>query len=374
MRGAPTVATGVSVDKPGHHGLYAARMLSPSVGPSRASVSPAPGAASELPELHAIELLLHQLCLGAGDDLLGRIAWEHIGSGGKRLRARLGLQAVTALGGRAPAGIAWGAACELLHNASLIHDDIQDGDVLRRGQPALWSRYGIAQAINAGDLCIALGYAAIDHVPVADATKWQLTRILARASELIVRGQAAEMTLLGRGVPTWADYAACVEGKTSALFALPIEGAAIVAGKSLDEARALADACRPLGLLFQIQDDVLDLFGDNGRDMPGSDLAQAGKASAFVVEQLRLDPSSARWLMDVVMAPREATTRAAIEEVIARFAHDGALAAVWQRMDAIGAHLRDAPALARVPGLRALIDGFVAVALRPIAHTRPRAS
>lgn len=348
-------------------------------GASRTAVSPALGVAPEAldhqaSELHAIEAMLRELCAGHRDDLLGRIAWEHIGSGGKRLRARLGLQAVTALGGRASAGVAWGAACELLHNASLIHDDIQDGDILRRGQPALWSRYGVAQAINAGDLCIALGYAAIAHVPVTDATRWQLTRILARASERIVRGQAAEMSLLSRGTPTWADYASCVEGKTSALFALPIEGAALIAGHDLDTAAALADACRPLGLLFQIQDDVLDLFGDNGRDMPGSDLAQAGKATAFVVEQLRLDPSSERWLMDVVMAPRETTTRAEIDAIIARFAQGGALAAVWQRMDAIQAHLRDAPELARVPALRALIDGFVAVALRPVAHTRPRAA
>jgi geranylgeranyl pyrophosphate synthase len=315
---------------------------------------------------------MEALCLGTRDHLLGRIAWEHVASGGKRLRARLGLQAVAALGGRMAAGVAWGASCELLHNASLIHDDIQDGDQLRRGQQALWARHGVAQAINAGDLCIALGYAAIDDIPVADAIKWQLTRILARASRLIVEGQAAEMTLLSRGVPTWADYASCVEGKTSALFSLPIEGAAIIAGKSLDEAAALADACRPLGLLFQIQDDVLDLFGQNGRDMPGSDLAQCGKASAFVVEQLRLHPASAAWLMEIVMTPREETSRASIDEVIARFAQDGALAAVWQRMDDIQQQLERA--LAGEPSLRALVDGFVAVALRPILHTRPRAA
>jgi geranylgeranyl diphosphate synthase type I len=344
-----------------------------SARPARDCVTPATPVAGDLPELHQIEALMRELCLGTRDHLLGRIAWEHVASGGKRLRARLGLLAVSAFGRRAAEGIAWGASCELLHNASLIHDDIQDGDQLRRGERALWARYGVAQAINAGDLCIALGYAAIDGVPASDAVKWQLTRIVAHASRLIVEGQAAEMSLLSAGVttwPTWDEYASCVEGKTSALFSLPIEGAAIIAGKSLAEAAALADACRPLGLLFQIQDDVLDLFGQNGRDMPGSDLAQCGKASAFVVEQLRLHPDSAPWLMAIVMAPREETSRAAIDEVIARFAADGALAAVWQRMDDIADQL--GRTLAGEPQLRALVDGVVATALRPIAHTRPR--
>src|SRR5207253_5923232 len=184
-------------------------------------------------------------------------------------RARLALFAVQALGGRAADGVAWGVSCELLHNASLIHDDIQDGDQLRRGQRALWARYGVAQAINAGDLCIALGYGALEAVSGGDALRWHLTKIVARSSRHIVEGQAREMLLLSSGVPRWEDYATCVEGKTSALFALPVEGAAIVAGSSLEHAAALAAACRPLGLLFQIQDDVLDLFGDNGRDARG---------------------------------------------------------------------------------------------------------
>ena len=333
----------------------------------------APRSWGDADELADIEALMERLCTDPCNAELGRIAWEHIATGGKRLRARLAVFAVRALGAAPSGGIGWGAACELLHNASLIHDDIQDGDRLRRGRPALWARYGTAQAINAGDLCIALGYAAIGAAPVSDSARWQLTSTMTRAARRIVAGQAAELTLLARATPSWRDYAACVEGKTSALFALPIEGAALIAGRSPSEAGALADACRSLGLLFQIQDDILDLFGDNGRDRPGSDLAQSGKATAFVVEHLRLHPEDSAWLTAILTAPREQTSDAAIAEAIRRFAADGALAAVWERIDDIRAALLGATALAGERSLLHLMQQFVDAALAPVAHTRPTA-
>lgn len=323
-------------------------------------------------ELTAIDALMLTLCTDGINRELGRIAWEHIASGGKRLRARLAVQMVCAHGAAANLGIAWGAACELLHNASLIHDDIEDGDRFRRGKPALWARYGTAQAINAGDLCIALSYAAIGSVPVSDGVRWQLTNAMTRAARRMVEGQAAEFGLLSSGTPDWRDYAACVEGKTAALFALPIEGAALIAGRTLDEALALAHGCRQLGLLFQIQDDILDLFGNNGRDMPGSDLAQSGKATAFVVEHLRLHPSDGDWLMSILTAPRKETSCEQIGHVITRFTEGGALEAVWQRIDDIRSELAESQPIAREPAFARLVQEFVDAALRPVEHTRLR--
>jgi geranylgeranyl diphosphate synthase type I len=320
--------------------------------------------------LAAAEELMKQLCLGDARHELGQIAWEHIATGGKRLRARLAVSGLRALGGPAEDGVAWGAACELLHNASLIHDDIQDGDRYRRGNPALWVRHGAPQAINAGDLCITLGYAAIGSIPVSDALRWQLTSVVARASRRIVEGQAAEMSLLTCGVPGWADYASCVEGKTSALFSMPVEGAALIAGRPPEEAACLSDACRPVGLLFQIQDDILDLYGDSGRDMTGSDIAHPGKATALVIEHLRLHPRDRDWLLQTLTAPRAETPRERIEEVIARFAAGGALAAAWQRIDQIRRGLSGSRGLSAEPVLHDLIDHFIGDVLRPIAHTR----
>lgn len=319
-----------------------------------------------------VEEQMMQLCLNE-DDPLGRIVWEHVCTGGKRLRARLALQAVEALGGDPLHAVGWGAACELLHNASLIHDDIQDGDSFRRGRPAIWTLYGIDQAINAGDLCIALAYQAIESVQGPASLGWVLTNAVTGSSKRMVCGQAAEFYLLGGGAPTWENYAKAVSGKTSALFSLPIEGAALIAGRSPNEARRLAETCSSFGLLFQIQDDILDLYGDNGRDNRGSDLAQPGKASALVVEHLRLHPGDLPWLRGLIAASRSQTARADIERAIACFAEGGALEAVWKRIDDIQTNLDTSPELQNEKALCTLLQTFTAYALRPIAHTRQQA-
>ena len=321
-----------------------------------------------------VEAVMHDLCIGGRTPGLGGLVWAHLSTGGKRLRARLALFAVRALGGDVALATAWGACCELLHNASLIHDDIQDGDRYRRGRPTLWARHGVPQAINAGDLAISLGYLAIDSVPGTDALRWQLTRTVSLAARRVVEGQAAELALLSSdtwATLDWDTYAACVEGKTAALFSLPVEGAALIAGRSPDEAAHLADALRPLGLLFQIQDDILDLFGDNGREMRGSDLAQSGKATAIVVEHLRLHPGDHEWLLRILTAPREETPPEAIADAIERFAAGGALAAGWAHLDALLDALERSPDLAREPALRALAVRLATEALKPILHTRP---
>lgn len=319
----------------------------------------------------AVEERMKQLCLGERGSALGRVVWEHVATGGKRLRARLALSALQALGGREEDGVAWGAACELLHNASLIHDDIQDGDRYRRGKETIWVRHGVAQAINAGDLCITLSLLALTGAPVSDAVRWQLTRVLSSTARAMAEGQAAELSLLSSGAPTWNEYEQCAQWKTAALFALPIEGAALMAGRSPEAAAGLADACRPIGLLFQMQDDVLDLFGDNGREMRGTDLAQAGKSTALVVDHLRLHPGDRDWLLGILSAPRERTPREAIEQVIERFQRGGALRAVWRRIDEIRSALHASTALRREPGLHALIERVVPEVLRSVQHTRP---
>jgi geranylgeranyl pyrophosphate synthase len=118
----------------------------------------------------------------------------------------------------------------------------------------------------------------------------------------------------------------------------------------------------------------LDLFGNNGRDVRGSDLAQSGKATAFVVEHLRLHPHDRDWLFRILNAPREQTPREAIDEAIERFERRGALGAVWDRIDEIRAALEASPSLRREPALRDLVDHFVTTALQPVEHTRPGVS
>ena len=320
-----------------------------------------------LPETEA---LMDDLATGGGDDLAGRMVREALDGGGKRLRARLALAALEALGGSRRQGVAWAAACELLHNATLVHDDLQDGDATRRGRPTTWARHGAAHAINAGDLLLMLPFLALERLPAPPERRWAVAATLARHAAATVRGQTAEMALsAGRAAPAWDEYRRAAEGKTGALFQLPVEGAALLAGRAPAEAQALAAAFRTLGVLFQLQDDILDLYGDKGRGRPGDDLRE-GKTSALVVEHLALHPSDGAWLLELLALPRDATPDDGVAHAMERFREGGALERVLGRIDEEARAAASCPALAAEPALAEIAGELAHVALAPIAHVR----
>lgn len=323
--------------------------------------------------LAEVEALMHTLAGPAAGDLAAAMVRGHLDTGGKRLRARLALAALEALGGPRRSGIAWAAACELLHNATLVHDDLQDGDLCRRGHPTTWAVHGAAQAINAGDLLLMLPFLALEHLPALPERRWALAAATARQAATTVRGQTTELALSARRAATWTEYRAAVEGKTGALFGLPVEGAAILAGMDATGAAALAAPFRGIGVLFQLQDDVLDLYGEKGRERPGSDLRE-GKVSALVVEHLALHPGDGAWLCALLALPRAETPDDEVHRAMERFRAGGTLERVLARIDREARAVAHAPALAGEPALRALADELVRVALAPVAHvgsTRP---
>jgi len=293
---------------------------------------------------------------------------EQIASGGKRIRARLALATADALGGERANAVGWAGACEILHNASLIHDDIQDGDTTRRGKPALWCTHGMATALSAGDWLLMLPYRCVDRVPATDGLKYRLTQAIATAASTTVHGQAAELALRIDGSREAEQaYYRCVEGKTAALFELPVRGAALIAGRAVEEAEEIGVAFRRFGVLFQLQDDVLDLYGDKGRGQAGNDIRE-GKVTSLVVEHLRRRPEEAAWLRSVLQAPREETREADVRAAIARFRVSGALRRTVERIDEIARTVIQSPTLARHPQLHAVATGVVRLGLRPIDH------
>ena len=316
--------------------------------------------------LTAVEAAMRRAVAGT-ESAAGHIAVEHLATGGKRLRARLALAAVDALGGARDAGVGWAAACELLHNATLIHDDLQDGDQQRRGHPTVWARHGAAQAINVGDLMLVLPYAVLAEVAVSDIVRWRLCYALSTRTAAVVRGQADEQELLAKDHVSWADYEQSVIGKTSALFELPVLGAALIAGYEQDQATALATPFRHLGVLFQMQDDVLDLYGDKGRGLVGSDLYE-GKVSCLVVEHTNLHRDESAALYALLRTPRATTPAADVERFVARFRDGGALAAVAARMQVLRHLIEEHPALVETPQLVAVTRELVATMLAPIQN------
>ena len=317
--------------------------------------------------LERVEATMAEL---AGDPLVdpgARMAREHLDSGGKRLRARLALASCHALGGYAEDAVPWAAAVELLHNASLVHDDIQDGDRMRRGNPALWARHGTAQAINTGDLLLMLPFRALRVYPAA--AQAALVQILAQYAERTVRGQTRELALTASPDKGWGDYFGAVSGKTGTLFALPVRGAADLAGLPPEEAERLADTFSSIGVLYQLQDDLLDLYDAKGRGSRGSDLFE-GRLSAVVLTHLDQHPEEAPAVFEILGRPRERTSARDVDFLVERFIDGGAAAHLLGRIENLAKELLDSEALGRTPEIHEVAGALVARVLAPLEAVR----
>lgn len=243
----------------------------------------------------------------------------HFHSGGKRLRPLLTYAAGVCYGNKKGKKeildrfTPYALAVELTHNATLIHDDLQDGDRTRRGMETLWVKYSSAQAINCGDAWFFVPQLLIQDADYSAELKLDLLAVLQRKTLAVIQGQADEFALKEKFFRdeeiSIKQYLSMVEGKTSALFSMPLFGGAKIAGASAIEQRALDDSALHLGRAFQIQDDLLDLWGQKGRDQVGSDIAE-GKLSYPMVlafSQLRRGSSERKKLEQILKAPREET-------------------------------------------------------------------
>ncbi len=261
----------------------------------------------------------------AGGDSLDDMTAYHLATGGKRLRALLPLLIAENLGRDPAKMIPFGAACEMLHNATLVHDDLQDGDEVRRGRPTVWKQYGIPQAINVGDAMFYYTLLLAQRLEVAAPIREAAARRILVETLRVIDGQEREFQLKLADPVTLDDYFRMVEGKTSGLFALPMAGAAEVVGAPAPLVAGLTEAARHLGVLFQIQDDVLDLYGDKGRDVQGSDIGE-GKRSALVVHALETASVDDRaWLLSILDKDRSETTAQDVTDVMGLFDRTGSL-------------------------------------------------
>ncbi len=321
---------------------------------------------NELP-IEQVESLMVELAFGAEREKTGQIVEEHLQTGGKRLRALLALAACKCLRASVETAIPWAAACELLHNATLIHDDLQDGDRVRRGQPTTWVTYGMPSAINAGDLLLVLPTIAVSRLVVSLPKRWHLSEALATYAAKVIRGQVAEFEMTRVGRVSLAAYEAAIDGKTSPLFELPVLGSALIADRSLETARAVSRPFSILGRLFQMQDDVLDLYGENGREAPGADIRE-GKISALVATHLQAFPNERDEILSVLKLPRNETPTSAVDGLITRFRDAGTLQSVLRRIEHEAAKARDEMQTMGEHELHELVVCLQRLVTSPIAH------
>lgn len=185
--------------------------------------------------------------------------------GGKRIRPLLTLLSCQASGSVWTNAIPAAAAIEILHNFSLVHDDIEDGSPRRRGRKTLWRIWGEAQAINSGDAMFALSHLALTRLAERNIPPENILRAIRRFDETCVQltmGQYLDMDFESRDEVLVDEYIEMITGKTAALLSLCAELGALIAGQNDESIGQYAQFGLNLGLAFQVIDDILGIWGD----------------------------------------------------------------------------------------------------------------
>jgi geranylgeranyl diphosphate synthase type I len=229
---------------------------------------------------------------------LYKAARHLIKAGGKRLRPvalLLGAQIVRpdiAIDAILPAAV----AVELVHNFTLIHDDIMDADATRRAIETVHTRWGVSEAVLAGDVLLAKSFEVLSWTKAQPDSVMRCLRLLSKACRHVCEGQWLDITFQNNKNVSESDYLDMVQKKTAVLYAAGLAMGGILAGASDNEVNALWKFGIALGIGFQIRDDVLDLITPYevlGKDR-ASDLIE-GKMTLIMIHGLQhgvaLDPS-----------------------------------------------------------------------------------
>ena len=183
-----------------------------------------------------------------------------LSSGGKRLRMQLVLAGCRIAGGDEQDALPFAEAIEVFHNFTLLHDDVMDRADVRRGMPTVHVKWNDNTAILSGDQMLIEAYHLLEGVPMKHLP--ELLRLFTRTATEICEGQQYDVDFEHRNDVQIDDYIEMIRLKTSVLLAAALQGGAIIGGATQAEQQALYDFGIHLGLAFQIQDDLLDCFGD----------------------------------------------------------------------------------------------------------------
>jgi octaprenyl-diphosphate synthase len=226
--------------------------------------------------------------------ILGDIGLELIMAGGKRLRPTLSFLTAQLLEAPPDTGMRVALAVELLHTASLLHDDLIDDAETRRGHKAAFRQYGNALSVMAGDFMLArvLRLLAVTNEP-------ELTLLLADTAAAICEGEVLQFQLAETSTYSFTTYRKVIESKTAVLIAAALEGVAILAGVDFAQRKALREYGLAFGRAFQLQDDYLDLLGNAATlgKPTGGDLHE-GKATYPVLVLLEAGVSEAAEILE----------------------------------------------------------------------------
>ena len=278
-----------------------------------------------------------------------------IEGGGKRLRATLPWLVGKAVGDSHSGLLDVGAAIEIVHNFTLVHDDIMDDDDTRRGLNAVHIEYGLPTAINAGDAMLAIAFERLvgakglehkDVGPMVNRLAWMVRRV----SE----GQQLDIEFEDRIAVSEEDYFEMIEGKTAVMFLTCAEVGARMSGADDETIQCMADWGLAVGLCFQLMDDLIDVLSDSetlGKPA-GSDLAQ-GKRTLMVIHALSQSDSPELENLRAVLGKGDAATQAEIDLGLAALNDIGSVAYAKEKAEMY--HQQAHACLDRLPDSPALL-------------------
>ena len=236
-------------------------------------------------------------------------------SGGKRLRPLLTLLGAQLFRDRIDPAFPTALAVEIFHNFSLVHDDIMDEAPLRRGKPSVHSHFGLNAGILSGDAMLILAYQCLAEAGDAPTVS-HLLRIFNQVALEVCEGQQYDVDFETREDVSIPDYIRMIELKTAALIGGSLEMGAVAVGAPVKQAGHLREFGRNIGIAFQLQDDILDTFGDPERfgKRIGGDIANNKKTFLILQAQQEAEGQDAQRLKQL-MSSKPSEEEAKIAEV-----------------------------------------------------------
>ena len=210
--------------------------------------------------------------------------------GGKRLRPYMVIRSCQIVGGKSSNAMNAASAVEMVHNFSLVHDDIMDNDEMRHGVPTVHKKYGMPLAILAGDVLFSKAFQIISDSKLSSSATTQLVSRLAKACVDICEGQLLDVKMAEeRKIPSQAEYITMIGKKTAALFDVSCAMGAICGSNKSKDISNLSSFGRNLGIAFQITDDLIGVMGDPKvtKKPVGNDLRE-GKKSLPILMAIKL--------------------------------------------------------------------------------------
>lgn len=214
-------------------------------------------------------------------DELYKAAHHLIANGGKRLRPFMVMKSCQILGGAQRHALIAASAVEMIHNFTLVHDDIMDNDEIRHGVPTTHKKFGMPVAILAGDVLFSKAYEIITNSKLPHELSSKLAARLSRACVEVCEGQILDIKMAAsKKIPREKEYITMINKKTAALFDVSCSMGAICSNAQISDIRNLSEFGKNLGIAFQITDDLIGVMGDPTitKKPVGNDLREGKKS------------------------------------------------------------------------------------------------